>query len=155
MRKLVWIGFILALSALAQGRAFLEASAANITLTLTNPAQFNMTIFALGGVRELAGPFGLQGGLGLGVQQGTAQFAIEVGALFSFGRSGLTPEAGLGFGASFGGQNTLFQIYALGGFEWAVNRNVSLIVNTRPTVEFGSGTTTFGIRLGTGLRVYP
>jgi len=154
MRKLAWIGFLLALSAFAQGRAFLEGTVSDITLAFTNPTQFEMGLNLQGGVKELAGPFGLRGGVGINVEQGTATFDLSAGALFSFGRSGIIPQAGLGFEANFGGQTTTFAVQALVGLEYPVNRSVSLVVDTLPTVEFG-GQTVFRIRMRAGLRVYP
>ncbi|MCS7059267.1 MAG: hypothetical protein NZ849_09025 [Meiothermus sp.] len=154
MRKLVWIGFLLALSAFAQGRVFLEGAVSNISLAFTNPTQFGMQLGFLGGVKELAGPFGLRGGVAINVQQGIATFDLSAGALFSFGRSGVIPQAGLGFLAGFGGQTTTFSVEALVGLEYPVNRNVSLVVNALPNVQFG-GQTVFVVRMGAGLRVYP
>ncbi|RMH53525.1 MAG: hypothetical protein D6684_12160 [Deinococcus-Thermus bacterium] len=154
MKKLVWIGFLLVLSAFAQGRAFLEGSTSSIDLTFTNPTQFGLQLDLSGGVKELAGPFGLKGGAGINVEQGTASFNLSAGALFSFGRSGIIPQAGLGFRANFGGGTTTFAVQAQVGLEYPVNRNVSLVVDTLPTVRFG-GQTVFAINMRAGLRVYP
>ncbi|RDI95640.1 hypothetical protein DV704_04995 [Meiothermus sp. QL-1] len=157
MKKLVWMGFLLALSALAQGRPFVEAVTSNLGLVFTTPTQFNMDLRVNGGVKRLAGPFGVQGGAGIEVQQGTASFNLEAGALFSFGTSGLIPEAGLGIEANFGGNQTNFRVGALVGIEYELgrDRDLSLLFSVRPAVGFGGNQTTFSMNLRAGLRIYP
>lgn len=155
MLRLLLMVLVLASPALAQGRPFLETATSRITLDLSNQAAFGMNLFILAGVRELAGPFGLRGGLGLSVEQGQTTFGILTGAIFSFGRPPLIPEAGLGFRASFGAQGTQFAIQIFGGTEFAINRNVSLVSGVEPEVQFAGGGTSFGISIRTGLRIYP
>jgi hypothetical protein len=146
---------LLASPALAQGRFFVEVLGGDIRLDLTNQAAFGMNLNINAGVKELAGPFGLGGGFGLGVQQGQANFNLGVGANFSLGRPPIDPEVGLGFNASFGGSAPEFRIQAFGGAEFSFNRNVSLLAGLVPVVIFAGGGTSFGFGIQAGLRVYP
>ncbi|BDG27351.1 hypothetical protein TthSNM66_19870 [Thermus thermophilus] len=96
-------------------RTYLEAgTTAVMDLTFGQGTSFGLFTALEGGVRDLAGPFGVGGRFGLNVQQGGAAFELGLQGLFHFGRygSGISPLVGLGFRVFFGGGQTLF---GLGG----------------------------------------
>lgn len=158
IRPVLLVLALLAPLALAQPtRYYLQGTTSgNLDVFFTNPTQLRLNIALGGGVERLAGPFGLQGGATLGIQPDQeAEVGLSAGALFNFGGSGPSPEAGLGFTVLLGGgQQARFGLYGVAGLEAALNRSVSLVAHFRPVLLF-TPTTTFGIGLNVGLRVYP
>lgn len=138
-------------------RTYLEAgTTAVMDLTFGQGTSFGLFTALEGGVRDLAGPFGVGGRFGLNVQQGGAAFELGLQGLFHFGRygSGISPLAGLGFRVFFGGGQTVFGLEGVAGIEYFLNRQVSFVAKGEPTLWFAGGTQ-FGLGLRAGLRVYP
>jgi len=150
----VWL--VLGATALAQ-RTYLEAgTTADMSFTFAQQTAFQLVAIVEGGVRDLAGPFGVGGRFGIQVAQGGAAFVLGLSGLFHFGKygTGISPLAGLGFQVFFGGGQTFFGLNGVAGIEYFVNRQVAFVARAEPTLLFGGGTS-FGLGLRAGLRVYP
>jgi hypothetical protein len=150
----VWL--VLGATALAQ-RTYLEAgTTADMSFTFAQQTAFQLVAIVEGGVRDLAGPFGVGGRFGIQVAQGGAAFVLGLSGLFHFGKygTGISPLAGLGFQVFFGGGQTFFGLNGVAGIEYFVNRQVAFVARAEPTLLFGGGTS-FGLSLRAGLRVYP
>jgi hypothetical protein len=150
----VWL--VLGATALAQ-RFYLEAgTTADMNFRFAQQTTFGMVATVDAGARDLAGPFGVGGRFGIQVAQGGATFELGLSGLFHFGKygTGMSPLAGLGLRALFGGGQTSFGLNGVVGIEYFVNHQVAFVARAEPTVWFGGGTT-FGLNLRTGLRVYP
>ena len=159
IKRSFWLALaLLVLGSLAQAqRTYLEAgTTANMSFSFTQQTAFQLVAIVEGGVRDLAGPFGVGARLGLGVAQGGAAFDLGLSGLFHFGRygQGMSPIAGLGFEVFFGGGQTAFGLQGLAGLEYFLNRQASFVALGRPTLWFAGGTS-FGLNLTLGLRVYP
>lgn len=136
-------------------RFYVEAgTGAEMDFFFAQGTAFGLQASFQGGVKDLAGPFGVGGRFALAVQGGGAAFDLGLDGIFHFGREGLVPLAGLGFRVFFGGGQTAFGLGALAGTELTLNRNASLVAQARPTLWFTGGTT-FGLGISLGLRVYP
>lgn len=127
---------------------------ANLGFVFANQTNFGMNVQLSGGVRDLAGPFGVGGNLGIILMGGSAVFNLGLDGLFHFGKAGVAPLAGFGFRVFFGGGQTLFGLGAAGGVEYFLNKNASAVIVAKPTLLF-AGQAVFGVNLGVGLRVYP
>ncbi len=150
----VWL--VLGATALAQ-RTYLEAgTTADMSFSFAQQTAFQLVAIVEGGVRDLAGPFGVGGRFGIQVAQGGASFLLGLSGLFHFGKygTGMSPLAGLGFQVFFGGGQTFFGLNGVAGIEYFVNRQVAFVARAEPTLLFGGGTS-FGLGLRAGLRVYP
>lgn len=150
----VWL--VLGATALAQ-RTYLEAgTTADMSFSFAQQTAFQLVAIVEGGVRDLAGPFGVGGRFGIQVAQGGAAFLLGLSGLFHFGKygTGISPLAGLGFQVFFGGGQTFFGLNSVAGIEYFVNRQVAFVARAEPTLSFGGGTS-FGLSLRAGLRVYP
>ncbi|MEN2981088.1 MAG: hypothetical protein ABDH20_00240 [Thermus sp.] len=163
MWLMVWILLIGVLGSVYAQRAtvpsgprfFLETgTVATMELFFAQETAFGMQLGFQGGVKDLAGPFGVGGQFGLGVQGGGAAFNLGLEALLHFGQGDLVPLVGAGFRVFFGGGQTAFGLGAAAGAEFAFNRNVSLVATIRPTLWFAGGAA-FGMSIGTGFRIYP
>lgn len=150
----VWLA--LGTVALAQ-RTYLEGGTnANMSFSFQQQTSFSLVAAVDGGVRDLAGPFGVGGRFGILVAQGGAAFELGLAGLSYFGKygTGQSPLAGLGSRVFFGGGQTLFGLSGVAGTEFFLNRQVSFVARAEPTLWFGGGTS-FGLDLRAGLRIYP
>lgn len=118
----------------------------------------SLSITAIAGIKNIAGPLGIRGGLSFGFNGNNANFGLGAEVLFSFGsvRDSRDVEffAGGGLGLLAGGGATEFSLNGVVGAEFPLNPRTSVIAQLSPTLTFSNPTRFEGTILA-GFRIYP
>jgi hypothetical protein len=123
---------------LAQADRFFVEGLSNAQISFGNGTNFS--ILAAAGIKNIAGPLGIRGGIGLNfVSGGSATFRLSADALVSFGnpRDARDAEFYAGGGLRLiAGGSSVFGLGGVVGAEFPLNTRVSIAAEFQPTLYF-------------------
>lgn len=148
-RSSVIAAFLLVISlAFAQGRPFVEAMSAGMSITPAFGLGANVSV----GAKGLVGPMDLRSNVQLAIASGVTSLSVGSDLLYPLPlEEALQMDVGLGSGIMLVGGGSIFYLRALAGVELPVQSYLS--VRVEPTLSFYNlETAAFDVRIGP--RVY-
>lgn len=158
MRKLVFVLLVLLAAPAFAQRPYFGASSSSVGVSFAPSFVFGAT-FTLG-VKEVAGPLGLRGNLGVALADQASGFSLGADALFPItdqSEGSFYAGGGLAYlSGSLGSTITLntraFLVRGVVGYEARLARNWGLLIELTPNYNFDSQR--FGVNLALGTNIY-